>query len=77
MKIVGTIRLSDDVAQLAAQVAEAKGLGHPKIAVEAVFRTCYQRYLDGDCGHRPPATGPGPIPYDAPINAASALDDVL
>jgi len=40
-------RISDDVWELAQRVAEQRGLGSPRVAIEAIVRTYAEAYLQG------------------------------
>jgi hypothetical protein len=40
-------RISPDVWKLAQQVAEQKGLGSPRVAIEAIVRTYAEAYMQG------------------------------
>jgi hypothetical protein len=40
-------RISDDVWELAQRVAEQRGLGSPRVAIEAIVRTYAEAYMQG------------------------------
>jgi len=72
---MASIRLSPDVEAIAQKVADARGLGSGRAAIEAVFRCYWQQYLNGQC---PANEAPQPTaPPIEEMDAMAALDQFL
>jgi len=65
---MASIRISPDVEAIAQKVADARGLGSSRAAIEAVFRCYWQQYLNGQS----PATE-APQPKAQPIEEMDAM----
>ena len=81
---MASIRLSDDVYEIAHQISTEKGLGSVRTTIEAVFRTCYPHWLNGACVGQPlpPGQTIGPASPATPaipetLDVAAELDSVL
>lgn len=73
------IRLSGDVEAIARQIAEQRGLGGVRQAVEAVLRCCGQTYLAGDCTPQPAIASikaPIPVTPEPQIDGNAALAEL-
>lgn len=68
-------RISGDVWQLALEVAQARGLGNPRTAIEAIVRMYAAAYIGGQPAPSPacPTESAQPI---APLNEPSAQDSL-
>ncbi|MEM9903904.1 MAG: hypothetical protein AAF921_02630 [Cyanobacteria bacterium P01_D01_bin.44] len=75
---MASIRLSEDVHQIAQHISQTRGLGSTRVAIEAVVRTCWQHYLSGNCTVvTTTPQGARPLTIESNIDAATALDSVL
>lgn len=73
-----SMRVSADVWALAGEIVRAKGLQNERAAIEAVFRTCAEAYLEGGI-HTPKHPETLPKTPTEPIfeSAAADLDAAL
>jgi len=72
---MASIRISPDVEAIAQKLAEDRGMGSGRAAIEAVFRCYWQQYRDG---HFPTNEAPQPTaPPIEEIDAMAALDQFL
>lgn len=73
------IRLSGDVEAIAREIAEKRGLGGVRQAVEAVLRCCGHTYLAGDCNPQSSNTSPKaliPVTREPQLDGNAALAEL-
>jgi hypothetical protein len=73
--MANSMRVSADVWALAGEIVRAKGLQNERAAIEAVFRTCAEAYLEGGIQHTPKHPEASPqTPTDSNFDQSAAAD---